>query len=73
LRGATDAVLDAITEQLVRLRGGDPPAQRWDPRLHGQATIGNFRRGSAAGAGVDGTGTGTGGGVGGGGAGGSGA
>ena len=75
LRGATDAVLDAITEQLVRLRGGDPPAQRWDPRLHGQATIGDFRRGSSAGAGVDGTGTrgGSGGGVGTGGTGGSGA
>jgi len=48
LRGATDAILDGITEQLVRLRGGQPPPSRWDPREHGQSTMGDFRRGSAA-------------------------
>jgi 1-acyl-sn-glycerol-3-phosphate acyltransferase len=50
LQGATGAVLDAITALLVTVRGGTPPVQRWDPRQHGQARLGNFRRegGSAA-------------------------
>jgi 1-acyl-sn-glycerol-3-phosphate acyltransferase len=50
LRGATDAILDAITDLLVPLRGGRPPARRWDPREHGQRRLGNFRSdgGSAA-------------------------
>jgi 1-acyl-sn-glycerol-3-phosphate acyltransferase len=50
LHAATDAVLDAITAQLVPLRGGRPPEQRWDPSEHGQPRLGNFRRsdGSAA-------------------------
>jgi 1-acyl-sn-glycerol-3-phosphate acyltransferase len=50
LRHATSAILDAITGLLVQLRGGQPPEQRWDPREHGQAQLGNFRRapGSAA-------------------------
>jgi 1-acyl-sn-glycerol-3-phosphate acyltransferase len=44
LRAATDAVLDAITGLLTELRTGTPPAQRWDPRRHGQSRTGNFRR-----------------------------
>ena len=43
LRGATDAILDAITGLLALLRADRPPAQRWDPRVHGQPRIGNFR------------------------------
>jgi 1-acyl-sn-glycerol-3-phosphate acyltransferase len=43
LRAATNAILDALTEQLVPLRGGTPPAQRWDPREHGQTVTGRFR------------------------------
>jgi 1-acyl-sn-glycerol-3-phosphate acyltransferase len=44
LRGATDAILDAVTALLVTLRGGRPPERRWDPRQHGQPGTGNFLR-----------------------------
>jgi 1-acyl-sn-glycerol-3-phosphate acyltransferase len=43
LRSATDAILDAITVLLQQIRGGTPPAVRWDPRQHGQSTHGRFR------------------------------
>lgn len=31
LDGATEAIMDAITELLAGIRGEEPPAQRWDP------------------------------------------
>jgi 1-acyl-sn-glycerol-3-phosphate acyltransferase len=43
LRGATDAILDAITALLEDIRGERAPARRWDPREHGQPRIGRFR------------------------------
>lgn len=43
LRGATDAILDAVTHVLERIRGqGAPP--RWDPREHHLPRIGDPRR-----------------------------
>jgi 1-acyl-sn-glycerol-3-phosphate acyltransferase len=44
LRGATDAILDRVTGMLAEIRGEQPPAQRWDPRRHGQPRIGDFHR-----------------------------
>jgi len=47
LRGATDAIIDDITALLAGLRGEPAPAERWDPRAHGQRRIGNYLDGSA--------------------------
>lgn len=44
LRGATDAILDAVAALLGELRGEAPPAVRWDPRQHGQPRIGDPNR-----------------------------
>ncbi len=44
LRAATDSILDAITSILCRIRGEPAPAERWDPRLHGQPLTGDPRR-----------------------------
>ncbi len=44
LRGATDAIIDAIIEVLLGLRGERPPARRWDPREHGQPRTGDPNR-----------------------------
>jgi len=45
LREATDAILDAVADLLVQLRGQDRPARRWDPREHGQPRTGDPNRG----------------------------
>ena len=42
LTEATNAIMDAITELLATLRGGQPPAVRWDPSAHKQAGHGRF-------------------------------
>ncbi|MET4094680.1 lysophospholipid acyltransferase family protein [Arthrobacter sp. UYCu712] len=42
LAEATKAIMDAITELLATLRGGQPPAVRWDPSAHKQASHGRF-------------------------------
>jgi 1-acyl-sn-glycerol-3-phosphate acyltransferase len=47
LRAATDRILDAVTELLEAARGESAPAQRWDPRAHGQPRTGNPHRKSA--------------------------
>jgi len=44
VRGATDAILDAIAALLEQIRGEIRPAQRWDPRQHGQPVTGNPKR-----------------------------
>ena len=44
LREATNRILDAMTLLLGQLRQEQPPAQRWDPRVHGQPTTGDPRR-----------------------------
>ncbi len=43
LRGATDAILDAMTLLLAEIRGEQPPQRRWDPREHGQPRTGDPR------------------------------
>ncbi|MEE1931176.1 lysophospholipid acyltransferase family protein [Streptomyces sp. TRM 70351] len=43
LRAATDAIMDAITEQLADLRGETPPAQRYDRRAALDARRGKRR------------------------------
>lgn len=43
LAGATEAILAAITRLLEEIRGERAPAQRWDPRQHGQPRVGDFR------------------------------
>jgi len=42
LAEATDELMDQIAALLVTLRGGQPPAERWDPSKHGQAETGRF-------------------------------
>jgi 1-acyl-sn-glycerol-3-phosphate acyltransferase len=43
--------MDAITELLATLRGGQPPLVRWDPSAHNQSTHGRFiERGGKPGA-----------------------
>ncbi len=44
LRAATTAILDAITTLLEGIRGERAPAERWDPRVHGQPRTGNPNR-----------------------------
>ncbi len=49
LTEATDLIMDAITALLADLRGEEPPAERWDPAAHNQATHGRFvERGGAS-------------------------
>ncbi len=36
--------MDAITDLEAGLRGEQPPPRAWDPRIHGQAEIGNYLR-----------------------------
>lgn len=45
LRAATGMILDAVTALLEQIRHEHAPERRWDPREHGQARIGNWRRG----------------------------
>ena len=46
---ATNVIMDAITELLATLRGGQPPLVRWDPSAHNQSPHGRFiERGGAA-------------------------
>ncbi|MDQ6754874.1 MAG: 1-acyl-sn-glycerol-3-phosphate acyltransferase [Actinomycetota bacterium] len=47
LQAATDVILDDVTALLVQLRGGQPPAERWDPAAHNQSTHGRFTGGGA--------------------------
>lgn len=42
LTGATDAIMDAITQLLAEIRGEQPPAERWDPAKQQQAKHGRF-------------------------------
>lgn len=42
LTEATEVIMDAITELLATLRGGQPPLVRWDPSAHNQSTHGRF-------------------------------
>jgi 1-acyl-sn-glycerol-3-phosphate acyltransferase len=44
LRAATGLILDAVTALLEQIRGERAPGERWDPRKHGQARIGNWHR-----------------------------
>jgi 1-acyl-sn-glycerol-3-phosphate acyltransferase len=41
LKGATDQIMDDLTELVAEIRHEPPPAQRWDPQTMGQAVIGN--------------------------------
>ncbi|MEC5193338.1 MULTISPECIES: lysophospholipid acyltransferase family protein [unclassified Arthrobacter] len=42
LSEATHVIMDAITELLATLRGGQPPLVRWDPSVHNQSTHGRI-------------------------------
>ncbi|MEO7058646.1 MAG: lysophospholipid acyltransferase family protein [Lapillicoccus sp.] len=42
LREATSRLMVAITGLVEELRGAQAPAERWNPRLHGQAETGNY-------------------------------
>jgi 1-acyl-sn-glycerol-3-phosphate acyltransferase len=44
LAEATNAILDAVTGLLERIRGEKAPVERWDPRSHSQPLTGDFRR-----------------------------
>ncbi|MDR4532998.1 lysophospholipid acyltransferase family protein [Glutamicibacter sp. PS] len=49
LQEATDRIMDAITEIQAEQRGEEPPAERWDPAAHGQASTGrSFESGPSA-------------------------
>jgi 1-acyl-sn-glycerol-3-phosphate acyltransferase len=41
---ATEVVMQAITEELKKIRAGTPPEKRWDPKESGQAAFGNYRK-----------------------------
>lgn len=43
LNEATDRIMVAITTELQKLRGGTPPAERWDPAAHGQSATGRIQ------------------------------
>ena len=45
LRAATERIMDRVTGLLARIRGQQPPTQRWDPRKHGQPLTGDPNRG----------------------------
>lgn len=58
LTEATNVIMDAITELLATLRGGQPPLVRWDPSAHNQSTHGRFiERGGHSGGAAEGTDT----------------
>jgi 1-acyl-sn-glycerol-3-phosphate acyltransferase len=40
LARATARIMRAIAAELQVLRGGTPPEELWDPRQHGQSTMG---------------------------------
>ncbi len=42
LAEATEELMDAITALLQTIRGGEPPAERWDPSKHGQSETGRL-------------------------------
>jgi 1-acyl-sn-glycerol-3-phosphate acyltransferase len=42
LTAATDILMSAIADLQGQLRGSTPPAKRWDPVEHNQATTGKF-------------------------------
>ncbi|GAA4265240.1 lysophospholipid acyltransferase family protein [Frondihabitans peucedani] len=44
LNEATELVMASITELLVGIRGGTPPAVRYDPAQHNQTEIGRFEQ-----------------------------
>jgi hypothetical protein len=44
LAEATEAILAAITELLEEIRGEHAREERWNPRSHGQALTGDFKR-----------------------------
>jgi 1-acyl-sn-glycerol-3-phosphate acyltransferase len=44
LHQATDAIMDAITALVADIRGEEPPAQRFDPRVAGVNEIGNPKK-----------------------------
>lgn len=41
---ATDRIMDALTALVAEIRGGQPPAERFDPRKAGVAATGNPRK-----------------------------
>lgn len=41
---ATEVVMQAITNELQKIRTGTPPKKRWDPKESGQAAYGNYRK-----------------------------
>lgn len=41
---ATEVVMQAITNELQKIRSGTPPTKRWDPKESGQAAFGNYRK-----------------------------
>ena len=41
---ATEKVMQAITDELQKIRSGTPPKKRWDPKESGQAAYGNYRK-----------------------------
>lgn len=49
LDGATERIVDAITDLLAELRGEQPPAERWDPARKHQKLTGRDFEGSADG------------------------
>lgn len=60
LTEATNVIMEAITELLATLRGGQPPLVRWDPSAHNQSAHGRFidqdgKAGGSTGGGVGNT------------------
>ncbi len=45
---ATAAITADITGLVAQLRGEEPPAQVWNPKVHGQSATGNPKRGGRA-------------------------
>lgn len=43
LSEATEVIMSAITDEVKSLRGGTPPAQRWNPLAHGQSSTGRLK------------------------------
>lgn len=58
LSEATDVIMDAITQEVQSLRGGTPPAQRWNPLAHGQSSTGRMKHDDAGRTGREDSGTG---------------
>ncbi|GGC94842.1 1-acyl-sn-glycerol-3-phosphate acyltransferase [Tersicoccus solisilvae] len=57
LAAATEKIMAAITDELARLRGEEPPAVRWDPDQHGQPATGRHFDAGTDGAGATEAGT----------------